>query len=304
MSAPASEPPFSARSRGQHRQIDAAFPMTARRGLLHLLSDLVEREYVSGWIVLAKELHRIGREELVVYDDSSVPSRKQAKSAVEQSLQSLEWAKLYDFCERLYSHLANEIGYEDSFGGYTARIERAESRAYIATELQRLFLEESLAYEFTDGVVRRRGRKHTVELVSKSQVVLGDPQLQSARRHYDKALQFFRHPSAPDYENAVKEAVCAVEAAGKVLFPGSKATTLGDLIKWLGNTNEVEVPKTVCQTLSGVYAFRNGGDGVAHGGTTGGKATPEITEYILAVCASQIILMVDIANAMEDDVPF
>jgi hypothetical protein len=102
----------------------------------------------------------------------------------------------------------------------------------------------------------------------------------------------------------VKEAVCAVEATGKALFPMAKASTLGDLVKWLGSTKEVSVPKAVCQTLTGVYAFRSGGDGVGHGGANGGKATLEVTEYLLAVCASQIIYLVDLSNSMEVEVPF
>lgn len=52
-------PPFSARNRGAHVQIDSDFPESARTGLLHLLYDLVEREYVGGWIDLARELERM-----------------------------------------------------------------------------------------------------------------------------------------------------------------------------------------------------------------------------------------------------
>jgi len=298
------QPPFSARTRGQHRQIDADFPPSSRSGLLHLLFDLVDRRYLLDWTVVARELNRIGRLPLVAYDSSSVPSLKQARADAESSLLGIDWAKVYDFCERLYGHLPQEIGYEAQYANYTGQVSRGDMQTYIAAELQRLFLEEGLAYEFTDGVVRRRGRKHTVELVAKSQVVLGDPHLLSAQRHFDKALQFFRHPSSPDYENAVKEAVCAVEAAGKILFPMAKASTLGDLVKWLASTKEIAVPKAICQTLTGVYAFRSGGDGVGHGGASGGKATLEVTEYILAICASQIIYLVDMANSMEPDVPF
>ena len=134
--------------------------------------------------------------------------------------------------------------------------------------------------------------------------MLADTRLQNARKHFDKALQFFRHPTRPDYENSVKEAVCAVEAAGKALFPMAKAATLGDLAKWLASTDEVSVPKAICQTIVGVYAFRSGGDGVGHGGATGGKASLEVSEYIVAVCASQIIYFIDLANAMDVDVPF
>lgn len=298
------QPPFSARARGQHRQIDGDFPPSARRGLLHLLFDLVEQRYVRDWTVVARELNRIGRLPLVTYDSSNVPSLKQARLDAGTALENLGWEKVYDFCERLYGHLPQELGYEDNYGNYTVEVSRGDMQMYIASELQRLFLEEDLAYEFTEGTVRRRGRKHTVELAAKSQVVLGDSRLSSARKHFDKSLQFFRHPTRPDYENSVKEAVCAVEAAGKALFPIAKASTLGDLVKWLGSTTEVSVPKAICQTLTGVYAFRSGGDGVGHGGASGGKATLEVTEYLLAVCASQIIYLVDLANSMEVDVPF
>lgn len=250
--------PFSARNRGQHRQIDADFPDSARSGLLHLLFDLVDKDYVSGWAAIARELQRIGRLAPVGYDSSSMPSRRQAKADAEAALAGLSWDKAYDFCERLHSHLASEVGYRDDFE-YHVQTPRSEVQAYIAAEVQRIFLEEGLAYEFTDGLVRRRGRKHTVDLTTRAQVVLGDSRLSNARKHYEKALQFFRHPSKPDFENAVKEAVCAVEAAGKALFPAAKATTLGDLAKWLGTTKDVSVPKALCNTITGVYAFSQRG---------------------------------------------
>jgi hypothetical protein len=102
----------------------------------------------------------------------------------------------------------------------------------------------------------------------------------------------------------VKEAVCAVEAAGKTLFPAAKAATLGDLAKWLVTTKDVSVPKALGQTITGIYAYRSGGDGVGHGGAAGGVATAEVAEYVLAVCASQIIYLVDLSNAQDVDVPF
>jgi len=52
-----------------------------------------------------------------------------------------------------------------------------------------------------------------------------------------------------------------------------------------------------------LYGFRSSGDGVGHGGAEGGSATKELAEYALAVAASQIVLLVDVAAA-EGDVPF
>ena len=295
--------PFSARHRGQHHQIDGDCPATARNGLLHLLFDLVQKEYVGGWGAIARELQRIGRLSPVEYNSSSVNSMRQAKADAEDALAALGWEKVYDFCERLYNQLAHEVGYHWN-DEYHLTTPKSEVQAFIADELQRLFLEEGLAFEFADGLVRRRGRKHTVDVSTKAQVVLGDPQFVRARKHYDKALQFFRNPSKPVYENTVKEAVCAVEAAGRALFPSAKAATLGDLSKWLVTTKDVSVPKALGQTLTGIYAYRSGGDGVGHGGAEGGPATVEVAEYVLAVCASQIIFLVDVSNSRDVDIPF
>lgn len=297
-------PPFSSRIKGQHRQIDNDFPPSARSGLLHLLFDLVEKDFVASWGAIARELQRIGRLPPSEYYADSVTSMRQANLDVTTILEALKWEKVFDFCERLYSYLANEIVFVDGFGNHDVKVSRSDAQAHIEAELQRLFIEEGFAYEFSEGLVRRAGRKHTVELATKAQVVMGDPQLLSARKHYDKALQFFRHPTKPDFENAVKEAVCAVEAAGKTLFPNAKASTLGDLAKWFSTTKDVSVPKGLVQTITGVYAFRSGGDGIGHGGASGGSATLEVTEYVLAVCASQIIYFVDLANSTDVEVPF
>ena len=297
------QPPFSASVRGQHRQVDESFPETARQGLLHILFEAVESEYVAGWHVVARELQRAARLPPQPYDLTRTATSREARADAENALAILEWDKVFDFCERLHGYLAREVGSEGEYG-FETRISRGDVQAYIADELQRLFLEEGFAYEFAEGAVRRRGRKHTVEVTSRAQVVLGAVELASARRHFSKALEFFRHPTKPDLENAVKEAVCAVEAAGKSLFPSAKAATLGDLAKWLNSSTEVEVPKALVQTITGVYAFRSGGAGVGHGGATGGVASLEVTEYVLSVCASQIIYFVDLASSIDQEIPF
>lgn len=298
-----SDAPFSARYRGQHQQIDKSFPDSARTALLHLLYDLEEKRYVAGWPAIARELQRIGRQPPVSYSSSSVAAEKQAKVDAEAALASLKWERTYDFCERLYSHLPQDVGHWVDNDNFEITTPKSDVQKYIARELERIFLEERLAFEFVEGLVRRRGRKHTVDQTTRAQVVLGDNRLVSARKHYEKALQFFRHPTKPDYENCVKEAVCAVEAAGKALFPAAKAATLGDIAKWFLTTKDYAVPKALVKTIEGLYAYRSCGDGVGHGGAAGGAATAEVAEYVLSVSASQIIYLVDV-ESMNDDIPF
>lgn len=271
--------------------------------VLHLLYDLVDKSYVEGWPAIARELQRIGRQFPVSYDASSVPDSRKACTDTKEILFYLEWDKIFDFCERIHNHLAKDNTTWGTFGELQVITPKSEAQQYISEELERILLEENMAFEFSEGLIRRRGRRHTEDKAARAQVVLGDSRLTDSRRHYAKALQFFRHPSKPDYENCVKEAVCAVEAAGKVLFPKAKAATLGDLAKWLSSNKEYAVPKALIKTIEGVYAYRSGGNGIGHGGSRGGVATIEVAEYILGISASQIIYLVDIERE-DDDIPF
>lgn len=299
----ATNPPFSRRFVGSQPWVQDDFPRTARTALLHLLHDLIGRKYVSGWIDLDRELRRIGRESPEEYDQED--ATREARISSEKLLTSLPWAKLFDFCERLHSHLASAVKEWIPFSeDYEIKQEREEVQRYIADELQRIFLEEHLAYSFTQGEVRRRGRSHTRQQIAKAEPTLGDPRLTDAREHYRKAMRYFDNPTEPDYENSVKEAVCAVEAAARRLFPETKAKTLGEITNKIRGNQEGQIPKTLADTITGLYAYRNSGDGVAHGGTDGGKATRAIAEYALALAASQIILLHETALAAEAEAPF
>ena len=193
---------------------------------------------------------------------------------------------------------------DDEFGGPNVDVTLGDVQEYIANEINRLFLEESLGFEFCKGLVERRGRHHTTTQVSRAYIVLGDLRLESARKHYNKGLRYFQLVSQPDYENAVKEAVCAVEATARALFPTPGAKTLGEIITSITGTDPGKLPNAVAKTFHGLYGFRSGGEGVAHGGATGGPASQNLAEYVLAVAASQIILLVDLANSEESDIPF
>lgn len=67
--------PFSARTRGAHRQIDNAFPPSARNGLMHILFGLVERNYLV-LAAIPREIQRIARMPPVEYFGSRLPSIK------------------------------------------------------------------------------------------------------------------------------------------------------------------------------------------------------------------------------------
>jgi hypothetical protein len=295
--------PFSFKTSARTYQVADDFPQTARIGLLHLVRNLVDKRYVGGWPAVIRELQRIARATPVEYGSNRTEDFY--IETFEELLTALPWEKVFDFCERLHSHLAKDEGYynDDWEHEFIVQTPKSEVQEFIISELQQLFFEEKLAFDFSDGFVERRGRRHTAEKITKAQMVMGDARLVAALKHYNKALHFFR-PSEPDFENTVKEAVCAVEAAGKALFPTAKAGTLGDLIKWLTRNKDFQLPTSILQTFTGLYGFRSSGEGVGHGGAEGGAVNAELAEYVLSMAASQIILLVDLAKANEQDVPF
>lgn len=292
--------PFSARNRKDVRQIVQDVPATARIGLQHIVTECVIKRYVAGWHTVSMELRRIARLPAVVLHD---PHNESSQKRVNDLLREISWDSVYDFCERLHNHLAQEVAYKGFNDEWVLEVPLAAVRGFMTDELQRLFDEENLGYEFKDGIVQRRGKQHTVAQISKADEALNDPRLNSARMHFGKALRYFRDRIKPDPENAIKEAVCAVEAAAKELFPNAKATTLGDVVKWLTGTDTAKLPKTIGQTFSGLYGFRSGGEGVGHGGATGGAATADLAEYAIALAASQIILLSQLADS-DTEIPF
>ncbi len=265
-----------------------------------MLADAIERDYLRDWFIVLNELRRITRvaPEDYFYDRKSISQIKKAQSDAENKLYNLDWAQSYDFCERLYSHLTQDICREYSDGTFTTT--KVEAQAFFAEEVQRVFDEESLGYEFRDGFVQRRGKRHTITQTNKAEEALADHRLDAARGHFSKALAYFHDRKKIDHENAVKEAVCAVEAAAKELFPDAKANTLGDFVGWATNSKRNLLPKTIGQTFSGLYGFRNSGEGVAHGAASGGAVTAELSEYVLGMAASQIIFLADLAKNDEE----
>jgi hypothetical protein len=138
-------PPFSARNRGPHAQIDNDFPETARIGLLHLVGRLVEMKYVDGWSAIMSELRRIAR--VRPSDDDSA----------DELLSQMPWERIFDFCERLHSHLAQDVTHFNRQEEHWELVApKSQVQEFIASELQLLFIEEHLAFQFSNGLVQRR----------------------------------------------------------------------------------------------------------------------------------------------------
>jgi hypothetical protein len=275
--------------------IDDNFPATAREGLWHVLNRAVLLRRTTGWSSIADELLRLCRLRQSF-------SEKAAADIAATHLLNLQWDRVYIFCERVYKIiLTPEIEY-DFNGNPDVRAGIEDVRRDFETDINQLFAEEAIVYRMTDGLLHRPGRLHSQRVTAKAQVILRDQRLRESRVHFAKAQRFFSACPDPDLPNSIKEAVSALEAAAKSLFP-TKSNDFEKCMKEIRDADGDAIPPTILNGLMSTYRFRGAGEGVAHGGGKGGKPTAALTEWVLSVVASSIIYLRDLAIATEDDAP-
>ena len=270
------------------------FPETARTCLHHILTVLEQHDYVRNWAAVIAELERVAR------------VRPGAGQSVSELLTLLPWANLYTFCERVYSNLLVE---PTEYNSYTRDVEvttpLADVQAHYVKEINQLLSEEGLPYEFRDGQFVRPGKQSTQQATARATYVLGARGLRDARAHFIKALDYFRKsPEEADHPNAVKEAVSALEAAAKALFPDFKTGDLPTILKKLQGTDENRIPPALVKAMESLYVFRGAGQGVSHGGANGGVVTAPVAELALSTAAAYITYLADVKAARDADVPF
>lgn len=275
--------------------IDSDFPKSARVALWFVLRRTVELNRTEGWVRIAEEILRLHRMKKS-YEET------EAADLSYSIIHELEWTKVYIFCERVYEKLLTaEVEYDFNANPEVV-YELEEVRKDFEKDINQLLGEETIVYRMKNGEFYRPGRFHSQKITSKAYRVLQDPILNDARRHFAKARLFFEKAPEPDFPNAIKEAVSAMEAAAKHLFPG-KQKDFEKVIRSIKDAEGEAIPPTIINGLLSPYRFRGAGHAVAHGGATGGRVTAYVAEWTLTIVAASIIYLRDIAQSHDVEPP-
>lgn len=133
------------------------------------------------------------------------------------------------------------------------------------------------------------------ELATTSLVALAAPRYAVANAHWEK-MKRFRSSETADLENAVKEAIMAVEALAKTIL-GLQAATLSDCLKDPRLSRALS--PTIVALLHKLYAFTNDSPGIRHAGLTPpGVATAEAT-FAIESCAASLRLLLAMDTAPQ-----
>lgn len=101
-----------------------------------------------------------------------------------------------------------------------------------------------------------------------------------------RALHLFSNREKPDYLNAMKESISAVESYCKILTKKENAT-LGDALKFMRNHGLVIHP-TLDHAFNVLFSYASDENGIRHGGVEPGQVDSALAKFFLVSCAAFI----------------
>lgn len=119
---------------------------------------------------------------------------------------------------------------------------------------------------------------------------LSAPRYAAGREHFTKAAGYMTS-ATPDWPNAAKEAVSALESVAKIVT-SQPNDTLGDAIKTLRAAGRL--PSPLDKTFEGIWGFASSTPGIRHGGTTPPDIPESQAAFIVNSAAAAILYLLEI----------
>lgn len=252
------------------RPIDDDAPKTLRVGLAEIFDDYVSKKVISHMTIYRCACRCTGE-----FPDESVWSEEYERRAWEGLLAAAAWHNVYEMVEGVYQRLSPTWPDIDDD-------ERRLPHYYFTVEVNALLEHENIAFELRQGKFVRRQAKEVGVLVAEAERLMAGP-FDEPLVQFKKAQEFLAKRPHPDLENAIKDAVGALEAVAKIVTE-SPNTTLGEG-KLQARLEKLGVHKGLVVLLNKLYALRGSEPGVAHGRHRAPEISVEDAQTVLNLCA-------------------
>ncbi len=180
-----------------------------------------------------------------------------------------EWYGVYDFIEEYLELLPKEVS-----------IQRSQ-------EFNTILEQEKSAYRMVNNEVIPITNPIEVKEIEKA----CNTDLETVNQHMRKAVELFCDREKPDYENAVKESVSAVEAICCIITEEEKGT-LGKTIKTLKDKG-IHIHSAMEKAMSALYGYASDEDGIRHGGKDFHNVPLEDARYVIITCSAFVNYLVE-----------
>ena len=206
----------------------------------------------------------------------------QKKKWVRERYDAMVWHDVYNFTEFLVDN-ANQILRGDS-GQSTFLIE----------EFNKVLERERSGYRFVAGVLAPVTNKEEMGAVEDAIRSTERAAIAGANEHLRTAIALLGKKPEPDYRNATKEAISAIESVAKILGASSAqglSGALADLNK------KVEIHPSLRNAFVKLYGYASNEEGVRH--SLGDEATNvgfDEAKYMIVACSAFMNYLISKAN--------
>lgn len=178
---------------------------------------------------------------------------------VRQWFYAAEWWRVYNFIEFLFD------------GGNARLIERIS-----------FFLErEKSGYRVVNKQLVPITDPIEISAVSEASLVGGA--FAGARQHMQTAISLFSKKPEPDYRNAIKEAISAVEAAARVITKNPKAT-LGEALKKINE--KMAIHPALREAMNKLYGYTSDEGGIRHALLEESSIDEAEAKFMIVACSA------------------
>ena len=157
--------------------------------------------------------------------------------------------------------------------------------SFVFEAINAVFEKEYVGYRFIDSIIS----PITDETETNTVTEAIEKTSNSVSTHISKAISLLSDRENPDYENSIKESICAVEAMCEIVLgaKGSEAT-LGAMLKKF-EKNGIKIHSALGKAFEILYGYTNDSNGIRHAGDLGGpKSTFEEARFMLVSCCAFI----------------
>ena len=243
--------------------------ITTRRRIWQVFAKrhvLVDKGRIVRYDVVEDILAYFGQE--YQFDNSPFDNKDNCNRLNKYICERCEWYKVYDFIEYYLDYC---------IGKYTV--------ATIIGEFNKVLEDERTGYHIIDGIVTPITNSTEIDVIEKTLTNSPDHVTQSVK----KALKLFSDREAPDYNNAIKEMITAVEALCCTIVEGGE-DTLGKAINKFADYGIV-LHDNLTTAIKNLYKYTCNEDGKRHGGTTFIESDVEDARFMLVTCSAIINLL-------------
>lgn len=268
-------------------QVDGMSP-ELRNSIWNLVYNLYQVDDEKYWrdiaVFVARHYRKVPADE-VPYDDYK------CRDWMKKYFYTLEWFETYDILEFLVeNHLGMTV--KTTYGGRD-RYYHAVKPDYIREVVNRILEAELSGFRFIGNILTPISDKAEVVEIEEAMTRSTAQGLDGAREHLKASLKLLGKKPEPDYRNAIKEAISAVESVARQLSGSPKTGIEGALEKLSKSTEIHPALKTGFKNL---YGYASNEDGIRHAILDQPKVGFVEAKYMIVSCSAFINYLIQKAG--------